>query len=449
MEIFNLSVSENLNNSYLNYLNELRQDSMNEDDTTLLSEDFIHDFKKIINNKSLDTYKPKSFYWLNLIDQIVDTIDVTEGMLEGELTIEDAIDFLEGSEFLGLFLEDDSNPEENLKNIIAIQELQIISFFWLHINEEDTWEPEGPVAYRPVPELGEGEGRLFLGPQNNAYIYPVEIFNNVLPVIAYNPSNHTVEFDNEGETVESKKQEDCVVSFNGFSKRIDLVRDLQHREKIKKALERIERCHPKLYEFLFRFSSVIIPVNENGIVSYSMDTLPGFSCINTYDRDFVDLLDDLIHENGHHYLNSMIEGQDDLIIEDDDKIFYSPWRRALRPVRGLYHAVGTFYWAFELFKELRNFENLFSKDEMIKIHRRFVEESYMILKCKDQLAKAYEMNKITDYGYKFINSLVQNVYANESETSSSEQYVKSADDSTYKELQIFKETIDQAQQSFR
>jgi len=82
-----------------------------------------------------------------------------------------------------------------------------------------------------------------------------------------------------------------------------------------------------------------------------MQSLPGYSSLNMFDRDQIDLMDDLLHENGHHYLNTFLNHQD-LINEDDDKIYYSPWRKALRPVRGIYHATFTFFWALELFYQL-------------------------------------------------------------------------------------------------
>jgi len=448
VEIYQLSISKNLIQSYNNYLNDLRQDALSDDDTSLLSEDFILEFKKMIKSEDLDSYTPKSFYWLNLIDQLVDTLDVAEGMLEGELAVEDAIDFLEGSEFLGLFLESDTDPEQNMKDIIEIQELQVVSYFWLHINTHSSWEPKGPVAYRPIIELGEGAGTLFLGKNHNAYKYPNDSFQDVLPVIAYLPQSESIVFDGEDETIESSLQEKSKLTYFYSNKEISVIGDLSHKEKFDNAFMKLEDYHPKLYEFIFNFTNTIVPIKDDGIISYSMDTLPGHSCINTFDRDFIDLLDDLVHESGHHYLNAMIEGEDNLINEDDDKIFYSPWRKALRPIRGLYHAVGTFFWAFELFKDLRLHEDKFSKAELGKIHQRFCEEGHMILMSHDQIEKGLTLNKITPFGHKFIISMIDYVKKHSSDLEKSKEYLKENHKDIFEELKVFNQGIEDAQRKY-
>ena len=99
MSIYNLDAFDNILDSYNYFLSELRSDSLSSDDTTLLSDDFVYEFKNIINRKELDAYSPKKFYWLNLIDKLVDTLDIAEGLEEETLEISDAIDFLERSEF--------------------------------------------------------------------------------------------------------------------------------------------------------------------------------------------------------------------------------------------------------------------------------------------------------------------------------------------------------------
>ncbi|EQC52563.1 hypothetical protein [Bacteriovorax sp. DB6_IX] len=77
----------------------------------------------------------------------------------------------------------------------------------------------------------------------------------------------------------------------------ELDSDLDHfKSKIELALSIIKEANPALYTTFINFTKVIIPINEKGIVSYSMQSLPGFSSINTFERDFLDLLDDLLHE---------------------------------------------------------------------------------------------------------------------------------------------------------
>ena len=53
-------------------------------------------------------------------------------------------------------------------------------------------------------------------------------------------------------------------------------------------------------------TSRIIPLNAKGVVSFSYRHRPGLSFINCFDRDNLDLIDDLIHENSHHHLNLLL-----------------------------------------------------------------------------------------------------------------------------------------------
>ena len=122
-----------------------------------------------------------------------------------------------------------------------------------------------------------------------------------------------------------------------------------------------------------------------------------YSVINLFHRDDLDLLDDLIHENGHHYLNLHLNLAS-LIEEDDQKIFYSPWRESLRPVRGIYHAYCTFAWAFKLYSDLYEQRDQFTEAEQQKISRRMLEEYYMLDYAYFDLLVALDMGKISKEG---------------------------------------------------
>ena len=132
---------------------------------------------------------------------------------------------------------------------------------------------------------------------------------------------------------------------------LDEMKNFSH--KIEIALKIIRKFSPTSWERFVAFTEVIVPIKESELVSYSHQDLPGYSMINLYNRDFVDLMDDLLHENGHHHLNYYLNlGK--LIDEPIDNIYYSPWRRTLRPLRGIYHAYFTFFPV----------TNLISKKEM-------------------------------------------------------------------------------------
>ena len=403
-------MESHLKDSYQQFLTELREDVDDGETSENLSEDFQEEFASLIASKDLDSYEPKKYYWLNLIDSLVETIGVLE---EEDISPSLVIEFFENTEYLGFILkelEDHTSPREAITEVLQIQEYQIISFFKLHISSE-TWEPNGPVAYRPVPELGEGKS-LFLGSENNHFPLPEHFHNEILPIAGYNPKTEELLIDEEDEIAIAAQSKLTLANTNHPPELIRAEEDEavfdQQNERLEKALEVISHLSKPLNDTLFCYSSFIIPISTEEIVSYSMSVLPHYSCINLYNRDDVDLIDDLLHENGHHFLNALLEGEEELIFEDDDKIFYSPWRRSLRPIRGLYHGFMTFYWAYRLFKELslnQSALEILSEEQKQKVHFRFIEESIMLNACSSPLKEAFEMKKITQIGFELTQTI--------------------------------------------
>jgi hypothetical protein len=177
--------------------------------------------------------------------------------------------------------------------------------------------------------------------------------------------------------------------------------------KIEVASRVIRKFSPDSWERFSAFTEVIIPIKQEEFVSFSHQELPGTSMINFYHRDFVDLLDDLLHENGHHHLNYYLN-LETLIQEPIDCIYYSPWRRTLRPLRGIYHAYFTFFWAFKLFSDMVNSRELdsiwyvFSQNEKEKIIWRAVEEYWMLEYTYQDLQWARKQGLISDLGWDLI-----------------------------------------------
>lgn len=177
-------------------------------------------------------------------------------------------------------------------------------------------------------------------------------------------------------------------------------------KRIEDALKLIKKYSPTSWERFSAFTSVIVPIKNEEFVSYSHQDLPGYSMINMYHRDFVDLMDDLLHENGHHHLNYYLN-LGHLIEEPVEAIYYSPWRRTLRPLRGIYHAYFTFFWAFKLFADiLKNIDPKtqadFTKEQMDKIRFRAVEEYHMLNFTFDELKWAKKQGLIHDQGFALI-----------------------------------------------
>lgn len=177
--------------------------------------------------------------------------------------------------------------------------------------------------------------------------------------------------------------------------------------RIETAIKIIRKFSPESWERLATFTDAIIPIKQKELVSYSHQDLPGVSMINLYDRDFVDLLDDLLHENGHHHLNYYLNLQA-LIEEPIECIYYSPWRQTLRPLRGIYHAYFTFFWAFKLFSDMLKTSELdsiwytFSASEKEKITWRAIEEYWMLDYTFQDLKWARKQKLISETGWDLI-----------------------------------------------
>lgn len=184
------------------------------------------------------------------------------------------------------------------------------------------------------------------------------------------------------------------------------MKDFSHR--IESALKIIKKVSPTSWDRFKSFTDVIVPIKDKEFVSYSHQELPGTSMINMYHRDFTDLLDDLLHENGHHHLNYYLNlGK--LIDEPIETIYYSPWRRTLRPLRGIYHAYFTFFWAFKLFSDLASEKKLdevheFSAKENDKIIWRAIEEYWMLEYSYQDLVWAKKQGLIKATGWKLIEA---------------------------------------------
>lgn len=124
------------------------------------------------------------------------------------------------------------------------------------------------------------------------------------------------------------------------------------RKRIAQAWQVIQHVWPEGHELLTLLTARIVPLKAKGVVSFSYRHRPGLSFINCFDRGNLDLIDDLIHENSHHHLNLLLRKHVMYHGDHNQQIFYSPWRRNLRPLRGILHATFTFTMGAMLFERL-------------------------------------------------------------------------------------------------
>jgi HEXXH motif-containing protein len=124
------------------------------------------------------------------------------------------------------------------------------------------------------------------------------------------------------------------------------------RTRLQRTLALLDAAWPEGASLVGSLTSRIVPLDAPGVVSFSYRHRPGLSFINTVERDDLDLIDDVVHENSHHHLNVLLRKHRLYRAGHHEEIFYSPWRRSLRPLRGILHASFTFTIGALLFERL-------------------------------------------------------------------------------------------------
>lgn len=323
------------------------------------------------NDEALEDYSPINWYFIHELQRFAEILRVrlperTEG---DEFSAEEEYIFgrWTNSEFADVFMKELNRHKSFRKAAeMSLQKLEehLLNFGHRHLEKADSVEG----FYREQSSLGERKvGKKFLKPLVT-----------------------TLEID--------RKQ---------LSLRTSSLKEMKlHSARIETALKEIRKYSPESWSRFSFFTDTIVPIRNKEFVSYSHQSLPGFSMINLFDRDDVDLLDDLIHENGHHHLNVYLN-LETLIDEPEDQIFYSPWRRSLRPLRGIYHAYFTFFWAFKLFHDFvtnKQFSHSgFTASEKEKMVWRMIEEFWMLKYTFEDLKWAKKKKLIHPKGWEIVN----------------------------------------------
>lgn len=382
-----------------------------------LSKNFLPRFTTLLKKDEAKHYEPLKTTWITIIESLITIIQLHEELRDEEdddekvLIEEEIFDFWNAHDFSLTFVdlvENEGDILEVSKTLISLLENQVLSFFAVHFQE--SFASDSPVLYSISKELGDHDDRLYLGGHRFIARFNTQEHEGLLPLSRVDRHHLICEIQTDDDVyvkaIEPLPSDHLVELSNGHQLKV-IIRDSQldsqleeFKKRISVALALISKCSPDCFNSFCSFTHTIIPIAEQGIVSYSLQSIPGVSLINMVERDFVDLMDDLIHENGHHYLNAFLN-HEELLNEDDEQVFYSPWRRALRPVRGLYHATLTFFWAAKLFYDLSNHTDALSElsqEDINKVKKRFLEEMTMLHFCLPQMDNAIQSGKITKLG---------------------------------------------------
>ncbi len=177
--------------------------------------------------------------------------------------------------------------------------------------------------------------------------------------------------------------------------------------QLKFAEEELQKFFPYGYSLYKILTQKIIIVQSEGLVSYSFFHEPGISYINVIDRNLLQTIDDLIHENAHHHLNLILKKYKILKSKHTQKVFYSPWRKELRGIYAILHAVFTFSFGAKLFFEIVNHwdkcPSKLTQKDFETCCARFIEETLMLEYSLNDLNKNLE--EFTNHGKKLIATL--------------------------------------------
>ncbi|MFT6068665.1 MAG: hypothetical protein ACJAT2_003317 [Bacteriovoracaceae bacterium] len=317
---------------------------------------------------------------------------------------DDLLEFWEASEFTSLFFDSNEIEEGEFlsKSKTCLKKLESVWVTYLYIHLEISIEAK--LCFKPIPEIGDFD---------NTY-YTENGYSLNLQEIDQKYSCDEIINELEEHNFHKELPVEQVITIEEFGLGFRAGSSLSKEEyktaadKLEISLKTLAELTPELFKTLTQFTHTVIAINVPEMVSFSLQSLPGYSSINLFHRDKVDCLDDLLHENGHHFLNTILN-HSELIVEDPEKDYPSPWRMSFRPIRGIYHGVFTFYWALELFGQLAKstqLEDRFSKEEVSKIKIRYIEEYYRLIYCEESLDMARENELITDEGWDLIQKIL-------------------------------------------
>jgi len=181
------------------------------------------------------------------------------------------------------------------------------------------------------------------------------------------------------------------------------------RPRIGRALYVLQTSWPEGARNVSCLTTRIIPLKATGVVSFSYRHRPGLSFLNCFDRDDLDLVDDLVHENSHHHLNLLLRKAALIRGQHNDERFYSPWRRSLRPVRGILHATFTFTMGAMLFERLSGSDAIRPGDVLRARFRSLEEVDSVQYSLHDLDEAARSLGWLTKAGVGLVESLKQEI----------------------------------------
>lgn len=383
---------------------------------------FDNDFKKFLNeldrSQIEDAEISYSVYFLSSISKLIKISDLLNEVLFEDDATNDILDFWSATDLGDIFFEYLDYHQDILiasLETMAILQQKTMAFYFLHIDYQEHKIFNTPLHYSYLPNIGDSSFGLYA--MKNSF-FPINSSDAVhfIKLLEIDGTKREMKIERDGTQMTLKGvQYENIVSCKDHSFQLRNNFETSHissmaTERTQLAINLFPYIDDDYLKILSIGTKYIVPILETNIVSYSMQDLPKFSSINYGFRDFVDHLDDLLHENGHHLLNQVLNTCE-LVIEDQEQDYLSPWRRSLRPARGIYHAFITFFWAHNLYSKLFPFALELSAhnteiSELDRITFRFLEENLLMKACLPVLDLCLEDNKISLEGEELLRQYI-------------------------------------------
>lgn len=464
---FHNKLQSSLEKEYMHFIDDVREDLKNGFTTDIVDTQFLDQLNDIIHDEVFDKYSPLKFYWMNLLDNLIYIIQLHEEILNSEEYNEDNRNLSDAEEELSALWNDSEFSKtfnemlsegtpviEASDQLISLYENQIIAFYVLHINQFQQ-EFDDAIVYQSIKEIGDSEKRIYLSDSHHyVELNPIPESFPSLPIKSFKPNEDTLTFEIKEEDINFKiKKNPFQFKFENQNYfllpncELGIKKAKSFLENIEEALKCIKIANPKLCTLFTSFTHTVVPINEEGIVSYSLPALPGFSCLNMFEGDLIDLMDNLVHQSAAHMLNTA-NNINDLVVDNDDKQYYSPWKRTLKPIKSIYTSFFNFYFSFELFhslnKAIESKSLKINKEDSLKIKSRTIEEFYFLKFASRDLEQAAKLRKITKFGSELILPISQTIKTLDKEMAQIEENLKKSSEVHYEHILFVKKNLDKA-----
>src|SRR5690606_23540547 len=243
-----------------------------EDDTEGLSADFLEHFKVLVKSKTLDTFSPLAFYWVNLVDNLVFVLQMWQDADEEGLT-----DFWTEGEYAEAFMDLSKQGEEVLsitQQLMPLLEGQVLGFYHWHLSALHKAK-ENPTLYQLIPDLGDHDLGIRIGESHMVAPPDAHPDSPSLPFWSKSFNDGMVSIDDDGGELVGGMQELPFVMLD--NKKIFIIGATptlynyisSHIENIEKAPDIIKNHSPRCFAALQVFTESIVLFDEPGVVCYS------------------------------------------------------------------------------------------------------------------------------------------------------------------------------------